>query len=86
MKANPEGVAVSYRNGRYLSTPHFQTAVLHLKAVSLVFSSQLWDMGLSADIPAWDAPRLIHSMSVHPYGPMHGPAVPASRAVGMGHL
>lgn len=47
-KANPEGVAVSYRNGCYLSTPHFQAAVMHLKAISLVFSSQLWDMGLPA--------------------------------------
>lgn len=83
MKAKPEGVPVSYRNGCYLSTPHFQTAVTHLKAISLVFSSQLWDMGLPADVLAWDAPRLIQSMSVHPYGPTHGPAVPASRAFGI---
>lgn len=75
MEANPEGVAVSYWSGCHLSTPHFQTAVMHLKAISLVFSSQLWDMDVSADIPAWDAPKFIHLMSLHPYGPMHGTCI-----------
>lgn len=76
MKANPEGVVVSYRNGCYLSTPHFQTAVLHLKAISLVFSSQLWDVGLSAEVPAWVGPFHVSTST-------QTSAVPASRALGI---
>lgn len=40
IKANPEGATLSSRDGRYLLSLHFQTAVVHLGAISLVFSSQ----------------------------------------------
>ena len=40
IKANPEGAKLSSREGCYLSSPHFQTAGVHLRAISLVFSSQ----------------------------------------------
>lgn len=92
---------LSPRDGHYLSSPHFQTAVEHVRAISLVFSSQLWDLhspwakqALNRHIPlpgsvyrypclGCPAPRWVHPTSVCPYGPVHGPAVPASRAVGI---
>lgn len=40
IKANPEGPTLSSRDGRYLSSLRFQTAVVHLGAISLVFGSQ----------------------------------------------